>query len=308
MPRHITSAFGNDVLTVDQMVKDPTFIPEHVFENLDGADLEAALFRNGGTNDGVVAYREAAAPFLNDDSEDVAEFAEIPTSDINRGKLRSIIGHKTGIGINVSLEMLRFNKIDMVSTQITAAQNTMIKNGVEATLAAFRASGAPELAVGADWEDATAKPMLDIRQAKKMINTAKAPDRDDALMGYKADILVANESTIDVALWHESVQKFYRGDLASENPVYKGITPQSIGGLRVVTSQYIPEGEAYVMQSGVAGFTSEAIPLTITDLYAPGGENGYGGRTQSWRADIFRHRIIAVDNPRAVVKLVGIEA
>ena len=77
---HLTSAFGGDTLTVDEMVKDPTYIPERILENLDGAFLEEALFRNGGTNDGVVAYREAAAPYLNDNSEEVAEFAEIPVS------------------------------------------------------------------------------------------------------------------------------------------------------------------------------------------------------------------------------------
>lgn len=308
MAQHITSAFGNDTLTVDQMVKDPTFVQERVIENLDGAFLEAALFRNGGTNDGVVAVREAAAPFLNDDAEDVAEFAEIPVSDINRGKLRSIIGHKTALAIRISWEMQRFNRIDMLSQQITAAQNTMVKNGVEATLNAFRSADTPELAVGSDWESNEANPMLDIRQAKRMVSTAKAPDRDDVLMGYKPNILVANDATIDLALWHESVQKFYRGNIASENPVYTGITPQTIGGLQVVTSQYIPEGEAYIMESGTVGFTSDAQPLTVTPVYSPGGENGFGGPTQSWRSDLFRHRVIAVDNPRAVVKLTGIEA
>lgn len=308
MTVHANSAFGEDILTVDQIVNDPTFIPDHVYENLDGAFLEAALFRNGGTNDGVVAYREAAAPYLNDDMEETAEFAEIPVSDTNRGKLRSIIGHKTTTGIRISLEMRRFNKIDRVSEQITAAQNTAVRNGVQACLEAFEKAPITELAVGADWEDNDASPMLDIRQAKRMISTAKSPDRDDVLMGYHPDILVANEATIDLALWHDSVQKFYRGNLANENPVYTGIQPNAISNLRLVTSNWIPEGEAYIMQSGTAGFTSEAIPLTVSDLYAPGGENGYGGSTQSWRSDVFRHRIIAVDNPKAVVKLTGIEA
>ncbi|HAF73291.1 MAG TPA: hypothetical protein DCL06_11250 [Corynebacterium variabile] len=308
MGTHLTSAFGNDTLTVDQMVKDPTFIPERILENLDGAFLEAALFRNGGSNDGVVAYREAVAPYLNDDAEDVAEFAEIPVSDMNQGKLKSIIGSKTALAVRISWEMQRFNRIDRLSQQISGLQNTAIKNGVESTLKAFNSGGVPELAVSTDWEDGDANPMLDLRQAKRMISTAKAPDRDDALMGYKPDIIVANDATIDLALSHDSVQKFYRGDIAHENPLYSGVTPQTIGGLRVVTSQWIPEGEAYILQSGVVGFVSEAQPLTVTPMYAPGGDNGFGGPNQSWRSDIFRHRVIAVDNPRAAVKLVGIEA
>lgn len=307
MAEHLTSAYGGDTITVDEMMKDPHFIPERILENLDGAFLEAALFRNGGSNDGVVAFREASAAFLNDDSEEVAEFAEIPVSDLNRGRLHKVVGVKTALGVRISYEMRRFNQIDQLNLRITALQNTMIKNGVEATLAAFRAAKVQEVAVTADWEDNNADPMRDIRTAKRAISSAKAPDRDDALMGYKADLLVVNEATLDAALFHESVQRFYRGNVAVENPIYQGITPQMIGGLRVVTSQYIPEGEAYIMQSGVAGFISDADPLTVTPLYSEHGENGYGGANQSWRVDAFRNRVIAVDNPRAVVKLVGIE-
>ncbi|WP_018119413.1 hypothetical protein [Corynebacterium mastitidis] len=306
MVNHLTSAFGGDTITVDEMVKDPHFIPERVLTNLDGAFLEAALFRNGGPNDGVVAFREAAAPFLNDDSEEVAEFAEIPVSDLNRGKLHKVIGVKTALGVRISREMRRFNKIDQLNLRLTALQNTMVKNGVEASLAAFKSAEIPELAVGSDWESQDADPMRDIRKAKRMISTATAPDRKDALMGYKPDVLVTNEGTLDAALFHESVQRFYRGNAAVENPVYQGITPQILAGLRVVTSQYIPEGDVYIMQSGVAGFISDADPLTITPLYAENGENGFGGANQSWRMDAFRNRVIAVDNPRAVVKLTGV--
>ena len=311
MPNHLTSAYGGDVITVDAIVKDPTWIQERVYENLDGAFLEAALFRNGGSNDGIVAYREAAAPFLNDDAEEVAEFGEIPVSDLNRGKVHKLIGIKTALGIRISREMRRFNKIDQVNQQMQALQNTMVDSGVRAALAAFKAAEVQELAVNVAWEDADATPMRDIRNAKRLVGTAKDPLSADTarerLMGYKADLIVLNEATLDVALFAEETQRFYNGNAAIENPIYKGITPGVLGGLRVVTSQYIPEGEAYVMQSGVAGFISDADPLTVTPLYSPSGENGFGGANQSWRADAFRNRIIAVDNPLAVVKLTGIE-
>lgn len=311
---HLTSAFGGDTLTVDEMVKDPTYIPERILENLDGAFLEAALFRNGGSNDGVVAYREAAAPYLNDNSEEVAEFAEIPVSDLSLGKLKSIIGVKDGLSFRVSWEMQRFNKVDLVTLQTTALQNTMVENGVRAALAAFNSANVQTLGVTTDWEDNAALPIQDIRKAKRMISLAKStkpadePDAPDRLMGYKPDLIVLNEATLDLALFHESTQKFYNGNAALENPVYLGIQPATIGGLRVVTSAFIPEGEAYVMQSGVAGFVSEAQPLTLTPLYSEGGDNGFGGSRMSYRMDAIRHRVIAVDNPKAVVKLTGIEA
>lgn len=302
---NLTSAFGGDTITVEESMKDPTFIPEQVLETLDGAFLEEALFRNGGSNDGIIAVREAAAPYLDDDAEEVAEFAEIPVSGMGGGKVRSIIGVKTALGIEVSWEMRRFNRVDELGRRTTALQNTMIRNGVDSALAAFNSANIHELAVGSSWEGLDADPMIDLRQAKRLISTAAPEGKEDRYFGYKADMLVVNEATLDLALFHESVQRFYRGDIASENPVYRGIQPERIGGLQVVTSNYIPQGEAYIMQSGVCGFVSEAQPLTLTPMYAPGGENGYGGQRQAWRSDAFRHRAIAIDNPKAVVKLVG---
>lgn len=307
MANHLTSAYSGDVITVDSMIKDPTWLQQRTLENLDGTDLVKAIFRNGGTNDGVVAYREAAAPFLNDDSSVVAEFAEIPVADLNQGAVKKLVSEKTGLAVRISREMVRKNQIDQVNLRQNALQNTMVKNGVEAAVRAFSAASVQTLGVSLDWQNTKAHPMLDIRTAKRKINTAKAPGRDDALMGYKADTLLASPATIDLLLFHEEVQKFYNGNAAVENPVYKGITPQVIAGLRVIESVWLPDNEMYVLQKEVVGFESTVDPLTVTELYSEHGENGYGGATQSWRMDAFRERVLAVDNPLAVVKITGFE-
>lgn len=302
----MTSAYGHDMLTVEQVVADPTWLAERTLENLDGAFLEEALFRNGGTNDGVVAYREAASPFLNDDAEEVAEFAEIPISNPNVGKARSLVGVKTALGIRISREMRRENKIDQVSLQQTALQNTMMKNGVEATLAAFRNADVSELAVTGSWEQADNDPLRDILNAKRMVNSAKPDDAGkNEKFGYSANAIIASESALDLLIWNERVQRLYNGNAAIENPIYKGITPGVLSGLRVITSPFLADDELYIMQTGVAGFISDTDPLTVTPLYSESGENGYGGSRQSWRMDAFRKRIIAVDNPKAVVKVSG---
>ena len=302
----MTSAYGHDMLTVEQVVADPTWLAERTLENLDGAFLEEALFRNGGTNDGVVAYREAASPFLNDDAEEVAEFAEIPISNPNIGKARSLVGVKTALGIRVSREMRRENKIDQVSLQQTALQNTMMKNGVEATLAAFRNADVSELAVTGSWEQSDNDPLRDILNAKRMVNSAKPEGAGkNEKFGYSANAIIASESALDLLIWNERVQRLYNGNAAIENPIYKGITPGVLSGLRVITSPFLADDELYIMQTGVAGFISDTDPLTVTPLYSESGENGYGGSRQSWRMDAFRKRIIAVDNPKSVVKVTG---
>lgn len=301
----ITGAFSGETLTVDAMIKDPTFIQERILEDLDKAFLEEALFRNAGTNDGIVAYSEAVAPFLNDDAEVVAEYAEIPLSNMDSGKVKSLIGHKTALGVSVSLEQRRFNKLDKVVQQVNALKNTMVRTSVRASLAAFANAEIPTLNVGTKWEEPTANPLGDIRAAKRMISQAKPETDDQALFGYKPDTLVIAESTLEAALEHEATQKFFIGNMAAENPIFKGITPGILSQLRIVTSSWLEEDEIYVMEAQTAGFYSDSIPLTVSELYSPHGDNGYGGATQSWRVDAFRTRIIAVDNPKAVVKIEG---
>lgn len=301
----ITGAFSGETLTVDAMVKDPTYIKERILEDLDKSFLEEALFRNAGANDGIVAYAEAVAPFLNDEAEAVAEYAEIPISNLDHGKVKSLIGHKTALGVSVSLEQRRFNRIDPVAQQVNALKNTMVRSSVRASLAAFNAAEVQTLKVSNKWDSKDANPLGDIRAAKRLISQAKPKNNDKALFGYKPDTLVIAESTLEAALEHENTQKFFVGNMANENPIFKGILPSGLAQLRIVTSSWLEEDEIYVMEAQTAGFYSDSIPLTVSDLYSPYGENGYGGTTQSWRVDAFRTRIIAVDNPKAVVKIQG---
>lgn len=303
-----TSAFGQNPVTVDALVASPTMLPDMIFENLDGGFFEKAVFRDGGPNNGIVGFNEAAAPFLNDDAEDVAEFGEIPVSAMEKGKAHALTGVKTALAIRISREMRKFNRTRDLDDQITALQNTMVRTSVKASLDAFNNANIPTLGVSAAWDNPSANPLKDLRAAKRMIRNATAPNRTDALMGYTPDTLIVSESMLEAAIDHESTQKFFIGNAAVDNPVYKGITPNILSDLRVVTSPWLQEDEVYVLQSGRVGFVSYSDELTITDLYAPGGENGHGGVNQSWRVDAFYNRVIGVDNPKAVVKLTGVIA
>lgn len=308
MASYATSAYdGVGEVTIDDILADPLTIQEMVATPLDGAFLEAALFRNAGKNDGSVAFREATSPFLNDDAAEVSEFGEIPVSEPNRGALRALFGIKTALGVRISWEMKRENNVREALDRVRALQETMIKSGVEASLAAFDAASIPTMQASAPWDDDDGNPVLDLRVAKRTVATAKAPGTDDALMGYKPDTLVVGPGTMDLALWHESTQRFYNGNLAVENPAYLGITPQVLAGLRVVESSWFPEGEVLVLQTGRAGFYSDTDPLTVTPFYEEGGASGFGGPRQSWRSDAFRKRVIAIDNPKAVLRITGIE-
>lgn len=293
-------------LTVDVMANDPTFIKEHILADLDRSFLEEAIFRNGGENQGVVAWNDDPGVRMIDDAEVVAEFAEIPLSDVEDGQIRSAVGRKIALGLAVSLEDRRFNRLDKLNKRILALKNTLVASSVQMTLKAFKEADIQTLSVGKTWDKSEANPFKDLSTAKRMIATAKPEGATDRKWNFRADTLVIPESTLELGLTHQTVQNIYRGDAAIENPLYKGILPQTLHGLRVVTSSWLEEDEVYVMQSQTAGFYSDGIPLTVTDLYSPNGQNDWGGSTQSWRLDAFMNRIVVVDAPKAVVKLQGV--
>ncbi|MBM4580990.1 hypothetical protein GS452_25660 [Rhodococcus hoagii] len=307
MPKNITSAYDGETLTVDSMLKDPTWIPQRVINDLDGAFVEAALFRNGGSNDsGVVAFREAADPFLDEDAEEVAEFAEIPVSTIGDGKVRSVIGQKTAKSIRISYEMRHENKVDRVSQQITALQRTMIRSGVNAALAAFNAANTPNAPASAAWTGAGGDPAKDIFDAIEEIEAAGFGGDELKNFGYSPNAILAHPRAITTLIRNDKIQSKYIGDLASENPLYKGTMTQTICGLQVLRSRWMDPTKVIVLETGVAGFYSDTYPLQMTPVYEEGGNSGAGGPTMSWRSDAFRKRILGVDNPGAVFTITGI--
>lgn len=305
---NITSAYDGDPITVDSMLKDPTWIPTRVINSLDGAFLENLLFRNGGSNEsGVVAFREAAKPYLNDDAERVAEFGEIPVSDLSNGKVRSVIGEKVALAIRVSYEMRHENKVDLVGQQVTALQNTMIRSGVRASIAAFEASSAPTAPATDEWNVSGGDPVKDIFDAVEQIQSAQPTGGgDDDYFGYNPDTILAHPTAVTALVRNEKVQKFYIGSVAGENPLYRGVLPQTVCGLQIVQSRFLDPSKVIVLESGVVGFYSDTYPLQMTPVYSEGGESGSGGPNMSWRADAFRKRILAVDNPKAAVTITGV--
>ncbi|MCX7491476.1 major capsid protein [Corynebacterium sp. P6129] len=310
----IDSYTSGDTIIVDRVIKDPTLIPSMVKANLEGAFIEELLFRDGGTNDGMVYFEEAASRYLFDDARDVAEFAEIPVSDPSTGNVRSIIGKKTALAIRVSWEMRRFNRVDELTKRLTALQNTMIRNSVRASLGAFSAVETQTMAASAKWTDSGADPITDLLTAIGSVQAAKPEDAADEEMTfeYNPNTLLLSPAGWTALLRNREAREMFQGNAADRNPLldgvnYRGIVARGYLGLDVAVSSWVPKGEVYVLERGVCGFKSEAQPLTMTELYPEGG-GGYGGPTQSWRADAFAHRILACDNPKSVMKMTGVLA
>ncbi|QRP20921.1 hypothetical protein [Corynebacterium macginleyi] len=314
MAELITSAYDGPKLTVNEMLEDPTFIPQRVVDGMQGQFLEDLFFRQAESNKGVVAFREAAGQYLADNAEEIAEFGEIPVSAPELGQLRAAYGIKSGEAIRISYEMKNENKVDQVNRHIRALEKTMIRHGIQATLGVFKSAKVQELQVSSPWTGGD--PVKDVFDAVEMVQSAHEDGDLNRQFDYEPNTILLHPASYTKLVRNEQMQKYYIGNAALDNPIFLDQNGDSIfgglrntelfGTLRVATSRLIEQGTAYVFEAQGVGFKSDTMPLTATPMYSEGGDTQLGGPTMSWRSDLVRKRAIAVDNPKAIVKLTGI--
>lgn len=307
MAETINSAF--DVLsglTVEEALANPHFMPELVLEELNGAEMQRMLFRDVTVNSNVIAYREALPSYLEDDVERVAEFGEIPVSDPIGGELKTTAVEKLGIAIRVSWEQRNDNDMDAVRRELESRKNTIIRSQARDALAAIGRAAIQEHQVTTAWDQQGADPAGDFLDATEIILGAE--DGDGHYYGYQPNVLMIHPMTLNLLKRNEEVQKLYIGNMASENPLFKGVSsePLIFGGVQVVKSFFIPKGEAYLGQEQTAGFMGQREPEWMSDFYEERGNSGRGGANMSWRSDYVHRRGFVVDAPKSLVKLTGL--
>lgn len=306
----LTSAFDDVNITVADMVDDPTIIQGAVQQALDGAFLDDLIFRRSGPNDnGVVRYRENESPYLEGEPEIVAEFGEIPLLTDGKGQWRVAVAEKRAAGIAVSYEMLKRNDVGEVEKRIKKLARTMIRYRIsEARAAIMAAEGVGTGAAGAAWTTPGADIIGDITKAKTAIGLASLPDDKNTLFGYTADTMVLPQATLDAMMGNEKINARFTGDMAHAHPIFRGVQDFSLFGMAVAVSNFMPANEVWVLDSEISGFTSDWMPLEVSELYAERGNSNRGGATMAWRSDASYARAMAVDNPKAVYKITSVNA
>lgn len=301
----ITSAYDGPDITVDEMMADPTYIPQRVVDNLENSFVEDLFFRQAESNNGTVAFREAAGEYLADDAEEIAEYGEIPVSVPELGPLKAAFGIKTGEAIRVSYEQRNENKIDIVSKNVAALEKTVIRHGINAVFGVFTSADVPEMQVSGPWVGG--EPDKDLLDAIELVQGAHEEGDETRVFDYDPNTILLHPQTLTKLIRNEQMQKYYIGNCANENPIFRGLQDVELfGRLQVATSRLMPTTTAYVFEAQAAGFKSDTIPLSATPMYSEGGDSPLGGPTMSWRSDLVRKRAIAVDNPKSVLKITGI--
>ena len=303
----INSAFDRlSGLTVDEMLANPTILPEIFRESFEGEEAHRLFFRTIPSASNVVGYYDAQANFLEDDVQNVAEFGEIPVSDPTGGELQTLKLEKNGIGIRVSWEQRNDNDVDAVRREMVARQNTLRRKDGRDALAALSAAKVQTFAATTAWNQDGSNPASDMLDAIELIQGAE--DSNGNYFEYEPNVLWINPMTLTALKRNAEVQKLYIGDMAHENPLFTGIAaePLLFGNLQVVKDFTVPKGEAYLGVEGISGFMAQREDRQVTDFYAERGESQLGGANMAFRSDAVHRRGFGVDNPKSVVKMTGL--
>lgn len=302
----INSVFDNiKGLTVDEMLANPAYLPEKVLTAMDGREVERLFFRTENVASNVFAYRERRPYYLEDDVMKTAEFGEIPVDDPREDEYKTGKVDKYTKGIRVSWEQRKDDDRDAVARELAARTNTILRSRAREAQAALDAAETQELAAAVAWDQPGAKPASDILDAIELIQGAE--DEDGNYFEYEPNVLWVHPTTLTMLKRNEEVQKLYIGDMASENPLFKGVSEQPLlfGQLQSAPSFAVPKDKLWIGVEG-AGVQAQREDEQITDFYAEGGDSHLAGPHMSWRSDYSHRRGFVVDSPKGIVELTGL--
>ncbi|MDI6911474.1 hypothetical protein [Nocardioides sp.] len=294
---------GGRKITVDDIRRNPLFLPARILELLDGQFIDDIILRYEG-DASTVAFEEGASVFLDGEVSELIEFEEIPVLGTQRGLPRLAVATKKGAGVRISEDMKRENNIAAVNRQITALTNSMIRARFVAMRELLLNPAIPAIPASAAWDTASGRPRRDFAAAAEVIASA-GDDTAGTTYGYEADTTVVPGSLTPVLLDNEDFLKVYGGNIAGENIAYTGKLPQDVMGMLGLKARFWPQDRVLVLKRKTVGFYTDPRPLEVTPLY-PEGNGPNGGPTESHRSDATMKRASGIDEPLAACWITGV--
>lgn len=298
--------------TVNQLVKNPTWVPNIVAKMVEDANIADWLLRNGPTAvGGAVAFEETVALYAGSEGEIVAEFGEYPGTEAPMRTPVTRATTKRGVHLKISEEMVSRNDVGRVQDEMKMVRDTLV-NGRDRVFfdavmgnASVQSFAAASAATTDGWYSAdplVSKIRYDISRAVfKIASQGVTGAQYSEKLGYKADTMICHPQVTAMFIDNEEVNKIFQGSpLASQSLRYTGLMPKKFMTLDVFQSWRCPQDTVIVCQRNAMGFISKEWPLRGTPLRQD-------EDTDSYRSN-FRYRdLVAVDNPKAVCKITNID-
>lgn len=242
-------------LTVSALLKAPTFLAKRIVPD-NRMFLSNLLFRRGNTSSGAVVYNAARVDEQypsRGDAQIVEPGGEFPMIDFSDGADKVAVAQKLGAGYIVTDEARDRNNTDVIVKGNAKVRNAIIRQDAARALAAFDGA-APTVNAVADWS--TAKAMrTDVLKALAQIKATR--------LGYTPDAVLINPDTESTLLLLDELTNLRPRENTAENPLY---SPQLGGllGMNWIVNEYVPEGQAIVLQTKVTGVDVEEKPFTLS--------------------------------------------
>lgn len=297
--------------TVSDYVDEPELIVDEIVSIVQDAAIENVFYSDDGeTTASAIIFKQRVSPFLSESPHEVAEFEEIPTADIRVGDDKVEKAFKIAEGLRVSYEMIKDNRIDLLSRGVEQLANEFLYASARQGLDRVKAATDEHnqvVSAGTPWSTVTAEIGQDVLRACAIVSSALVDgDVDDerkAALGYTPDTLVMHPSVWYNIIGNKTIQAAFIGANSGDNPYFKGFQPYKPWGLDVAVSQYVDPKQVYVLQAKKPGGKKFLDRPQVTPLYSPHGDSGIGGATMEYRADIMERSIRALYDPKAVARI-----
>lgn len=298
-------------ITVNSFIKDPLLIRARMIRLAEQQFIMEALLRQvPGTDSGVIGYEESTPLFTDDDAAVVAEGAEIPLTMGQDGVPKAAFTIKTALGIEITRETRDRNRVDKLQQRMVQVRNTIVRHWERRLFNAFNAAvpTANVLDIGGasfaarNWYTGTAPTIRDdILSAIQLVSEAEVPGQDDSFLGFVPDTMVISTRTMYAMLKDDGFAEIYKNSpIVTESPVYTGQLPRQIFGLTIMSSRFMGDDDAYILQRKEVGGYSDERPYSVS----PTREDP---DREVWRSNAVRRTAIFVDQPYAIAKITDIK-
>lgn len=275
------------------------------------------IFQQEPSEDLAVTWRQDVPAGSTDAVERLAEFAEAPIIDPRKGAEMLDKIDSYGVSIRVSYEQTKKAHGKAVQRELNHLARTVQMDDSKKALAAIASAVAETdpikkietLNFTTPITDPTTDVLGFLNQGNELIQSAAL---DGIQFGYVGDLIWVNPVTASRIRNHKTLRELYVGNMASENPMFKGDLGTIAEQFKILPDPALPLGEGYLLQSGEVSGASIGTEFVWTDgkpemtgFYGDG-EESRGGRTRSYRSDYSKWHLLGIRAPKAIVKLTGL--
>lgn len=309
-PVRIGSSYDGPSWTVSQLVKAPTKVPNLIRNMVQDNILADWVLRKGPTADaGAVVYEQQVALYAANGAEIVAEFGEIPGVETPMTIPVTAATTKRGLALKISKEMETRNDVGRVADELRMIRNAFSITWDKIFINAITQNPGILTAVasnlaGGGWAGtgATAGIRKDIANGVYTVQSQQALGAQNMdRIGYQPNTMVIHPSMAALFIDSNEVNQVFQGSpLASEQLRYTGLMPKKFMNLDVMTSWRVSPNWALIFERNTMGFISDEWPLNVSPLK-------YDEDTQTYRSNITRRSLVAIDNPKSIILVNGVQ-